>query len=475
MAKGIISSTTAGIVKAMGIFGGVQSLQILCSVVRTKLVAVWIGPVGVGLIALYNSTMEFLCAVSQLNLRQSAVRDLAKTANNPHEGAVTVSVVRKLAFFLGLAGMLAVVLLSPVLGWWSFGEAVKAMPFIILSPILLLTSVASGEWAVMQGLGKLKQLARSTLYASLTSTAIAIPLFYFLRIDGIIPVLIIFALSNAVYALLRDRNIEKIKIGLRQAWKDGREMLSLGMYLTVSYGVTLLVSYIFTAWLNRSHSTETVGLFQAGYTIVNNYAGIIFTAMAYEFFPRLSGMTQNPRRTEIAVSHQIKISLFVLLPVIVTLISADKLIVDILYNGSFDAALPLITFAATGLAFRATSFCMAYVVLARGDGKIYVITELSSAALYLILNISLFEGYGFAGLGVAYIIWYACYTAIVYIVYRYRYGLKLRRGISWLLWFVVAVALAATGMKELVGPWWTAAILLPGTLYLAAKAILKKK
>lgn len=54
MAAAIKSATTAKVIKAMGIFGGVQSLQILCSVIRTKLVAVWIGPAGVGLIALYK-------------------------------------------------------------------------------------------------------------------------------------------------------------------------------------------------------------------------------------------------------------------------------------------------------------------------------------------------------------------------------------------------------------------------------------
>lgn len=475
MAKAIKSETTARIMKALGIFGGVQSLQLLCSVIRTKLVAVWIGPAGVGLIALYNSTMEFMSTVTQLNLRQSAVRDLAQASGEPSKEAAITAVVRKLAFFLGLTGMLTVILLSPILGWWSFGEICKAAPFVILSPIMLFSSIASGEWALMQGLGHLKALARSSLYASLTATATAIPLFYFFRERGIIPVLISFAFFNALYAVvLRDRNIEKIRIGLKAAWSQGREMISLGLYLTVSYGVTLLVSYIFTAWLNRSYSTETVGFFQAGYTLVNSYAGILFTAMAYEYFPRLSGMSGHRRRVEITVSHQIKISLCVLLPVIVTLVCARGLIIDILYNGSFDAALPFIAFAATGLAFRAVSFCMAYVILARGDGRIYVITELSSAALYLLLNISLFESHGFAGLGIAYILWYICYTVIVYIVYHFRYRLRLSRGTLPGLILVAAAGLGALALDSAIGTIWTAAIMLPPSLYIGIKALLKK-
>lgn len=475
MAQAIKSATTAKIIKAMGIFGGVQSLQILCSVIRTKLVAVWIGPAGVGLIALYNSTIEFLSTVSQLNLRQSAVRDLAKTSDSSTETGRTTAVVRKLALFLGIFGMIAVILLSPVLGWWSFGSTSAMTPFIVLSPIMVFSSIASGEWAVMQGLGNLKELARCTLYSSVASTAVAIPLFYFLRIDGIIPVLIVFALFNTLFArLMRDRKINTIKMGFRQAWREGRDMLSLGMYLTVSYGVTLLVSYIFTAWLNRSYSTETVGYFQAGYTLVNSYAGIIFTAMAYEYFPRLSGMTIHKKRMETAVSHQIKISLYVLLPVIVTLVCARQLIIDILYNGSFDAALPFVALASTGLAFRAASFCMAYVILAKGDGRIYVVTEFISAAAYLLLNILLFEEYGFAGLGAAYIAWYICYTAIVYAVYHFRYRMHLRSVVIRLLAIVAIAGSCAVVSDYYAGPWWTAGIMLPPSLLLAVKAIRQK-
>ena len=45
------------ILKAMGIFGGVQVLTILCSIIRTKLVALWIGPLGVGLFGIYNQAL----------------------------------------------------------------------------------------------------------------------------------------------------------------------------------------------------------------------------------------------------------------------------------------------------------------------------------------------------------------------------------------------------------------------------------
>lgn len=65
--------------KAMGIFGGVQMIGIICSIVRTKLVALWIGPVGVGLFGLFNQALDMLNTATNLGIRQSSVRDISHT------------------------------------------------------------------------------------------------------------------------------------------------------------------------------------------------------------------------------------------------------------------------------------------------------------------------------------------------------------------------------------------------------------
>ena len=48
------------ILKYTGLFGGVQGLNILVGVVRNKFTAMFLGPSGMGLLALFNSTSNFL-------------------------------------------------------------------------------------------------------------------------------------------------------------------------------------------------------------------------------------------------------------------------------------------------------------------------------------------------------------------------------------------------------------------------------
>ena len=479
------SPTTKRILKALSIFGGVQVMHILCAVIRTKLAAIWIGPAGVGLMAIYHSTTEFMSNTTQLNLRQSAVRDLSLDKDKPAQAEKTTALVRRLALFLGIAGTVIFIAASPLLGWIQFGDFDHTVPFIILSAIMLLSAVAQGELAIMQGRERLRRLAKATLYSSLTSSLLSLPLFYFFRIDSIVPVLLLFSLSSLFFALLfSDRKLrsiwQKARHGrtrnfashLRSDIRQGRGMLSLGLYMTISSSVTLLASYIFIAYLNRTGSNNIVGFYQSGYTLINSYIGLIFTSISMEFYPRLSATVMHTHRAEVIVAHEIRVILSILAPVIVAFICAKGLIVNILYSSAFDAVIPYIAFAILGTAFRAFSWPLAFVMPAKGDGRSYVVSETVSSAFYLILNIPLYNAYGFAGLGVAYIIWYGLYSVITFSICRFRYGLHLKKGILILLATVLAIGGIAFALDRCYGPFAASVMLIPSAL-LAFRAIRK--
>lgn len=463
-----ISGTTRKVLKVLGIFGGVQAVNILCSVVRTKLAALWLGPAGVGLFAIFNSTMDMLAKTAQLNLDQSAVRDLACNRDNAVAGPRTVAVVRKLSRLLGVGGFIAVLLCSPLISLWSFGSTAYTLSFAVLSLWMLFAITTNGEWAVMRGYDRLRALGKASLWSAPVAIAISIPLLYFLRLDGIVPVLLVYYGTTCAFTLLfRVRDIPQVKVSLRQAWREGGSMMRLGAYMTVSNTVTLLASNILVIYLNRRFGEGTVGIYQAGYTLVNTYVGIIFTAIAMEYYPRLATVAASRHRTEVVVSHEIKIAVWVLMPVAVAFICCSRLIIDILYSSEFHAALPYVALGACGVFFRASSWCIAYTILARGDGRIYVLTEVSSAIVYLALHIPLYNAMGFAGLGIAYVAWYAVYLGTVYAVYRFRYGLRLRPGIMPLTFAGFGWAALTVAASWLTSPWQALPVFLVVTCALA--------
>lgn len=424
------STLSASVLKAVGIFGGVQITGILCSIVRTKLVALWIGAVGVGLFGLYNTALDMITALTQHGIRNSAVRDVAEARSDTTLRRI-IAVVRRWSLWLGLLGALISIGFAPILSRLTFGNDNHTWGFVALSVAILINSITGGEQAILQGTEQFKRVAKSSMWGLATGLAVSVPLFYFMRHDSILPSIIAYSAAIFVWVMVYrfKSTLPAPAMTIRETAREGKSLVIFGIYMTVSAFTTMLVQYAFMAYLNHTSDTATVGYFQAGWTIATRYVGLVFTAIAMEYYPRLTRANDHPHRAGVFVSHEMTIAVWVLLPLISSFILLQDLAVWILYTDDFKIMLPYVTWAMVGTIFRAVSWCIGFVILARGDGKIYLLTELSSAIISLALNIIGFRLCGFLGLGIAYILWYALYTAIVWAVYRFRYRMTLGRGI----------------------------------------------
>lgn len=460
------SNLTAGILKALGIFGGVEMVKIICSVVRSKLIAIWIGSVGVGLFGIYNTAIDLLNVIFQLGIRDSAVRDIAANKSNTTH---TIIIVRRWALILGLIAFIATIAISPALSIITFDDNSHTLSFIVIAFIIFMASIQNGELAILQGTNQLGRLAKATMWGVITGVVISIPMFYFWGIDSVLPALVVFSLATTIAILSqRVKVLNPVPhITLRETIDKGRGFIILGTFLTISAIVNNLVSFLFMAYLNTEGDTSTVGYYNAGYTLINRYLGVIFIAIAMEYYPRLSQVIKSNRRTSTFVSHEMSVALWVMLPVIAIFISANELIISLLYSSDFLAAQPFVVWATTGTIFRAISWCMAYVILARGDGKIFLFTESASAVTCITLNIFAYRHWGLEGLGMAYVAWYIIYTLIVGCVYYFRYRLHLGKRMYRLIALAVVMAIICVVGYKVIGwyiPALTAIVIIPFSL-----------
>ena len=416
------------VLKAMGIFGGVQVLNILCSLIRNKLVAMWIGPAGVGLFGIFNQALEMLNTATNLGVRNSSVRDISQAVEKRDSSMISriVTVVRRWSLWLGLGGALITMAIAPLLSRLTFGDFNHIWHYVALSAAVLFMALTNGEYAVLQGLSKLKKLARVTVSGTLGGLLISIPMFYFLREDSVLPSIIVYALCVMAAALFtKDKEFPKAKVSSRETVSMGADFIKLGVFMTLGSFVAMLASYIFVSWLNITSGKETVGFYQAGYTLVDKYAGLVFVALGYEYYPRLARVAGSSMRLRVFVSNQINLSFMVLTPCLLAFILLRSHLVWLLYSKEFLVILTYISWGVVGTVLRATSWCLSFVMLAKGDGKIFLITESLDAVIGLTLNIVCFSLWGVDGLGFAYIAWFACYTIIVGVVYFRVYHLTI--------------------------------------------------
>ena len=438
--------------KAMGIFGGVQVMGILCSIIRTKLVAMWIGPVGIGLFGLFNNALEMIATGTNLGIRSSSVRDISQTHDKSDPGLISrmVTVVRKWSMWLGLAGALLTLVLAPALSQMTFGDSTHIWGFVALSVAVLLQALTNGEYAVLQGTSRLKRLASVTLWGTIVGLAVSVPLFYLLRERSILPSILAYAAALAAFAwLLRNREYPAASLSRRETFDMGKGFVKLGIFMTLGNFAGILASYAFNAWLNVNTSTEQVGFYQAGYTLINKYTGLILTALGMEYYPRLSKVADSRLRLRAFVSQEINVAIAVMAPVVALFILLRELVVWILYTPEFNVILTFVSWGMIGTIFRTLSWCLAFTILAKGDGKTYLWTEVASAIINLVLNIVFYRWWGLTGLGVAFLVSYLLYTIIVAVVYFRLYKLRISLASTYnLLWTLTVAASVMVAMEK---------------------------
>ena len=419
------TSSYRSIFKATSLFGGVQAYQILIGVIKSKFVAVLLGPMGMGIQGLYQSAIQLIQSFSSLGLSQSAVRDVSE-ANGSGDSkriGLTVAVVKRLVWITGLLGLVATAVLSPVLSQTTFGNYDYTIPFIFLSVILLLDQLSAGQKVVLQGMRKLKYLAKSTAIGSTVGLVVSIPLYYLFGVQGIVPTLILNSVTMLclTWYFSKKVEVEKVEVTNEQTFEKGKSMLKMGLAMSISGIMVTLTSYLLRGFIRYEGGTEQVGLFTAGFMLTNSYVGMVFNAMGTDYYPRLSAVNQDNAKCTEVINQQGEIATLIIAPILISCMILMPFIIRIIYSDKFLPANDYILWAVSGMMFKVFSWVIAFVFLAKAEAKLFIINEVITNIYSFGLSALGYHYFNLAGLGIAFMLTYLAYSVQVYLIARKRY------------------------------------------------------
>ncbi|MCB0750420.1 MAG: oligosaccharide flippase family protein, partial [Ignavibacteriae bacterium] len=358
------------VIKATSLFGGVQVFGIIISIIRSKFVAVLLGPMGMGISGLLTSTTGMIAALTNFGLGTSAVKDVsvANSTGNRLRISIVVTVFRRWVWLTGFLGAVITLIFSPWLSQITFGNQDYTYAFIIISITLLLNQISTGQLVLLRGMRKLKQLAKSSMVGSLLGLFTVIPIYYFFGISGIVPGIIVTSLTALILSWFFARKIDlkKVYVSRLRTIAEGREMLKMGFAISLSGLITLGASYFVRIFISNHGGVDQVGLYNAGFAIINTYVGMIFTAMGTDYYPRLSAVSHDNKLSRQTIIQQAEIALLILAPFISVFLVFINWIVVVLYSTKFMPVNEMILWAALGMFFKAISWSIAFIFLAKG-------------------------------------------------------------------------------------------------------------
>lgn len=416
--------------KGTTLFGGVGVLNILISIVKSKIIAVLLGPSGMGVLGLLNSSVELINKCTNFSLRTSAVKEIsgAYATNDSDTLTKSYSVFRKLILVTGSLGLIACVLFSPYLSFTSFGDYSYTIPFVVLAISFPFIQLSDGLNVLMQGTKKLKLLAKSNVIGNVLSLFAVIPLYYLFGLEGIVYTIVIgyFVHFLVTWYYANKIKIKCLSISLKQAFMEGREMLKMGFMISLQGILLALSAYVVRAFISNTASIEEVGLYTAGFYIINTYTGLVFSGMATEYYPRLASMSDDNKGLFKAVDSQSKLSIMLLSPLVCAFILLGNIVIIVLYSEQFLGITMMINISMLGMFFKAPSWCLGYVFLGKGDSKAFFWNELVTIIYTLVLNIVLYHFWGLTGMGVSFLFSFLIYWIQNIFVCHYRYGYEFK-------------------------------------------------
>ncbi len=435
-----------GIFKATSLFGGVQLWKILIEIVKQKFIAILLGPTGMGISGLYTSATQLIQGLTSMGLSSSAVKNVAEANGSGDFQRISrvVTVLRKLVWVTGLLGMIVVIALSPILSKSTFGNYDYTIPFILLSVTLLFQQLSAGQSVVLQGMRKLKHLAKSGVLGSFFGLVISVPIYYFFGIEGIVPTLILSSITTLLltWYFSRKIKIEKQNITPKQTFQEGKEMLKMGLVMSLNSILVLGVAYIVRIFIVRIGGTDEVGLYTAGFAIVNGYVGLIFTAMGTDYYPRLAGVNKDNQKCKEMINQQAEIAILIIAPIIMIFLLIAPYAITLLYSNQFTPITGFMQWAMLGMIFKAISWSMGYLIIAKGESKLFTKTTLFFNSVFLINDILFYYIFGLTGLGIAFAINYFIHLFGLYIITNKKYKFTFDKKIFFYIpLFVFAVLL----------------------------------
>lgn len=400
------NSSYEHIIKYTGIFGGIQGMNILVALLRNKIIAVLLGPNGMGLISLFNSTVRVMSDGTGLGIPISGVRNISEALAGNDDAHIqrAIATVRLWSLLTAVVGTLLTALMAPLLDRWTFDWGNHTLHFVLLSPVVGLLAIANGEAAVLKGAQKLRHLVVATFYTMLLVFVLTVPLYFFMGQRAIVPSLLLAALAQLVatiacsYRLFPPRYVFSASL-LRKGWGMAR----MGIVLVMAGLMTSGSDFLVRAWLNNVSSLDTLGLYNAALMVTLTYGSMIFSSMDSDFYPRLSTAATQVDEQRM-VNRQIEVMLLLITPFLVVFMLLLHFLLPLLFSGRFAGAETMMRTMMVVLLFRAVMIPMEYISLARGASKVFFVFEFVTGVLQLVGVVVGYRLGGLDGIGYGFVV-----------------------------------------------------------------------
>lgn len=468
------------VLKYTSLFGGVQGLVILITLVRNKFMALFLGTAGVGFNALMTSAQNFAAQCTNLGISFGGVPRLSELYEQQRTDLLHyyIQIIRMWSLIAACLGFLFSIAISPLVDNLSFNWGNHTLHYALLALSVAMMAIIGGETAILKGTRRLSSLAKIQISTALASVLVSVPLYYFFSLSGVVPAIVLTAFLTMLVTLSYSYRCYPLHLRFsRSQFKHGAGMIKLGIAFVLAAAIGSGSEMFIRSFLNVEGSMDDVGIYNVGYMLTITYAGMVFSSLESDYFPRLSAVSKDNGQTNDTVNKQTEVSLLLLAPMLVALLTMLPVLVPLLFTADFMPVVGMAQVAVLAMYFKVLTMPIAYITLARSRSLSYLFLETFYFVVLVVAIVCCYRWWGIWGTGVAIVVAHVAELVMVGGYAYCQYGFRSTWTIAGYAGVQLSIGLTAFVVSLMAAGWayWIAeaALTLVSTAY--SVSILRQK
>ena len=426
----------------------VTLVGVLSGVIRSKVIALNLGPEGLGVFAATQQLVTLCTGIATVASGPALIRWLvnARMDSSGREAQRGTASALMLALYLSSAGAIVAVAISP----WAVAAAPREVQ--LMTAALGLAAVFGAVSAVFattfSAEARLGALSWSSLQGGVAGTVLLSLGVLVLGAPGQYLGTIAGTLVSALISVLWARRSELFEW---PTWNSAyaRAALTIGATSLVSialgHGSNWAVRYALGHY-GGSLGPYWNGQYQATLSIAGQYFTFIVGSLGTYYYPRFAAASDSSA-LEAEVRSAARLVLRIGPPIVLALVALSGPILTMLYSNRFAAAAVILGPQLAGDIPRAISWTYAGPLLYRGRLRAFVVTEMAGGLLMGVGSVLFVRRFGLEGVGVGYVVTYLVYLPLTAFLLRGAAGVALS-------WRELGIALGFCAVLSAADAFW---------------------
>ena len=165
-------------------------------------------------------------------------------------------------------------------------------------------------------------------------------------------------------------------------------------------------------------------------------------------------MPRITRQAAGLINQQAEVAILILAPILSFFLVFINFIILILYTPKFMAVNAMIHWAAMGMYFKAASWSIGFILLAKGASKTFLWNELLGNTYILGFNIAGYKLAGLEGMGISFLSAYFVYFIQVFLLAKFKYSFSFTKVFFRVAGIQMVLGITCFGIvRTLEAPW----------------------